>query len=121
MHHYKHGLLHKQQDRKLFIRFFWVEKPTNQNADNNQKNTSKTTTDKVFCCEIEDNGIGRERSATLQKNRPDKHQSFAMSATQKRLELLNHARKNAIFLEIKDLKDNQNNALGIKIILHIPA
>ncbi len=117
----KHGLLHKQQDRKLFIRFFWIEKPTNQNTENNQKNSSKTVCDKVFCCEIEDNGIGRERSASLQKNRPDKHQSFAMSATQKRLELLNHARTNTIFLEIKDLKDNQNNAVGTKIILHIPA
>ena len=112
----KHGLLHKIGERKLFVRFFWVEKLSKKNIQDTENQQNK-----VFCCEIEDNGVGRERSAILQKNRPDKHQSFAMSATQKRLELLNHARKNTIFLEIKDLKDAQNQAIGTKIILHIPA
>jgi ligand-binding sensor domain-containing protein/two-component sensor histidine kinase len=96
----KHGLLHKKDDRKLRVRF-------------SQK-------DDFLQCEIEDNGIGRKKSGELNKNRPKKHKSFAISATQKRLDLLNYGRKKAIKSEIIDLYNNSEESLGTKIILNIP-
>lgn len=74
----KHGLLHKEDNRKLWVEFF-VE---NKNLKIN----------------VIDNGIGREKSAEINNTRSDKHKSYATSAIQKRIELLNqnNARKIAV-------------------------
>ncbi|HAS41790.1 MAG TPA: hypothetical protein DCS93_15025 [Microscillaceae bacterium] len=98
----KHGLLHKKTDRRLWIRFF----------------LSKDQ--EMLCCEVEDNGIGRKRSWELKSKRKTRHKSFAMSATQKRLELLNYGRKNLILISIDDLEDTKGEALGTKVHLKIP-
>ncbi len=98
----KHGLLHKKTERCLWVKFYFDEKK------------------KHVLCEIEDNGVGREKSAEYKRNRPNQHKSFATSATQKRLELLNYGRKDTIALEIKDLFDENNQASGTKVILEIP-
>lgn len=97
----KHGLLHKKNERVLWVRF------------TTQKN-------EMLCCEVEDNGIGRKKSWKLKNQRKTKHKSFAMSATQKRLELLNHGRKNAILINITDLTDENGIAQGTKVHLKIP-
>ncbi len=98
----KHGLLHKKNDRKLHIRFFLSQGH------------------EMLCCEVEDNGIGRKKSWELKTKRKTRHKSFAMSATQKRLELLNHGRKNFILISIDDLEDTQGEARGTKVHLKIP-
>ena len=98
----KHGLLHKKQDRRLQLRFFLLEGQD------------------LLCCEVEDNGIGRKKSWELKTQRKTRHKSFAMSATQKRLELLNYGRKNLILISIDDLENTRGEALGTKVHLKIP-
>ena len=96
----KHGLLHKRNNRLLLIDF-------------KRSENGITVT-------IDDNGIGRKKSSELQKFKLKKHQSFALSANQKRLEILNKGLKNAISLMIIDKESVYGEALGTKVILHIP-
>lgn len=98
----KHGLLHKKHNRGLWIRFFM------------------SPDQEMLCCEVEDNGIGRKKSWELKTKRKTKHKSFAMSATQKRLELLNYGRKNFILISIDDLENTAGESLGTKVHLKIP-
>lgn len=98
----KHGLLHKKNYRILKVSF-----------------SSCTEQENVIICEIYDNGIGRARSAEINKNRPKGHQSFASDAGKTRLELLNQENQKAIGVDILDLKKD-DIALGTKVILRIP-
>lgn len=70
-------------------------------------------------CAITDNGIGRKMAS---QNRAADHESKAISITQRRLELL--ANKPSVTfqpsLEIIDLKDNQNQPIGTKVLLQLP-
>lgn len=95
----KHGLLHKKNDRKLNISF--------------QKQEGG------ILVNIEDNGIGRKRSEQLNKHK-QKHQSFALKANEKRLEILNRGLKQSIALQIIDKEDKHGNALGTLVKLFIP-
>lgn len=95
----KHGLLHKTDGQKrLSIRF---EVGSN------------------VLCTIEDNGIGRKHSAEIKARRGVQVKSFATSATQKRLEILNQVHQNKIGLEIEDLYEN-GVARGTRVKLYIP-
>ena len=66
---------------------------------------------------ITDNGIGREAAARI--NQSKKHNSFASNALAKRIQLLNYEKTETVGLEIIDLKDQENNALGTKVILRV--
>jgi hypothetical protein len=68
---------------------------------------------------VDDNGIGREKSMELNKSRKG-HQSFASTANQKRLEILNKGWNSHISLAIIDKKDMHGNALGTCVRLFIP-
>ena len=61
---------------------------------------------------IEDNGVGREKSAQLKTNQVS-HKSFGMEITNDRLKMLDP--ENSI--NIEDLSDGKNIALGTKVIL----
>ncbi|HLP32983.1 MAG TPA: histidine kinase, partial [Bacteroidia bacterium] len=95
----KHGLLHKNGEKKLSIHF-------------SMKNNS-------LVCSIYDNGVGRKKAAEIKARARISHRSFATEATQKRLELLNNTRKNKIHLYITDLEDNGQPA-GTCVIIEIP-
>lgn len=95
----KHGLLHKPGYKTLKIIFY----------EENEH----------LVCTIQDNGIGREKAAALQKNRTKRHHSFATGAIQQRIEMLNRSKRFNIQLQIHDLKDDELNALGTKIELRI--
>ena len=95
----KHGLLHKESDRTLFILFEEI------------KNHLVIT--------IDDNGIGRKRSEELNKIKNDKYQSFSTQANEKRLEILNRTNDNIVVKFIDKLDANQQS-LGTKVILTIP-
>lgn len=97
----KHGLLHKKADRNVSISF--------------TLNINKSE----LICVVEDNGVGREASAEINKNRREYHKSFATSANQKRVELINKTRIKRISVSTQDLIGN-NIALGTKIIINIP-
>lgn len=96
----KHGLLHKEQDRKLSIVF-----------EENKHHLIVT---------IEDNGIGRKRSEELNKIKKEKYQSFSSQANEKRLEILNKGKLNKVGVDIIDKMNTDESSLGTKVILSIP-
>ena len=98
----KHGLLHKFENRILKIIF---------KKDKAQEN---------LICIIEDNGIGRNASYELNKSREKFHTSFATSANEKRLSLINLDRKNKIKVDTIDLFNENKQSNGTKIIITIP-
>lgn len=99
----KHGLLHKASDRKLIVTF------------SNEKD------DDVVCCVIEDNGIGRAKSAEINKMRRPDHESFATGAINTRLELMNESLDRPIEVETVDLHDEAGESCGTRVVLNIPA
>ncbi|MBP9689046.1 MAG: histidine kinase, partial [Bacteroidia bacterium] len=96
----KHGLLHKDDDRKLNIHFSL-----------NQTN---------LIVSIDDNGIGRKRASHINATRNEQHQSFSTQANQTRLELLMQSKKNKLVVEYIDKVDNQKQTMGTTVILTIP-
>ncbi|MEM8523789.1 MAG: histidine kinase [Bacteroidota bacterium] len=95
----KHGLLHKTEGTKrIHIR---LEK------------------EELLECIIIDNGVGREKAKAIQKRQGKMNNSFATSATQRRLRILNQTYPKKIGLEISDLYQN-GRASGTKVVLRIP-
>ena len=97
----KHGLLHQTGEKELSIKITGI------------KNSSELT------IEINDNGIGRQQSFSINKQNPG-HQSFATTATEKRIELINGIFDQKIKLEIIDKKDPGGKAIGTNVIINIP-
>jgi len=65
-------------------------------------------------CEIDDNGIGREKAAELKSKRHVEYQSKGMNISRRRAELYN------IGQEVTDKKDENGNATGTTITVKIP-
>lgn len=96
----KHGLLHKDDERKLEIRFKLF-------AEN-------------LIVTIDDNGIGRKRSAEINATRSEQHQSFSTHANQKRLEILMQSKNTKLVVAYTDKKDEYGQATGTMVTLTIP-
>ncbi len=97
----KHGLLHKERDKKLHISF--------------TQNTTQTIT-----CSITDNGVGREASTKIKSQVKILQPSFSSQANESRLNLLKQREDVQIGVEIRDLTDTQGRASGTQVILDIP-
>lgn len=95
----KHGLLHKKEDCNLSINF---------ELKNN-----------MLMIVVDDDGVGRIKSATLNAIKENKHQSFATAANQKRLEILNGGDKQ-LAVEFIDKYDEAGNATGTTVIITLP-
>lgn len=93
-----HGLLHKIGKKELTITFNY---------------------DKVLKCIITDNGIGRKASREINKRQGNLHESFALKAIEKRLEILKKQNHSEAGYSIIDLYEN-NQAIGTKVVLTIP-
>jgi hypothetical protein len=93
--------MHKVADRSLLIHF-------------------KYLSDEVFQCIIDDNGIGRKKSAALkaQQSKAKRHQSMGMQISADRIELLQRQEQHAS-LQIVDKTDEEGNAGGTKIIIEL--
>ncbi len=89
-----HGLLPKQGDKKISI---IVKK-----------------SEKGVICIIQDNGIGREKSRILNKQRSRSHQSTAINAIEHRIDILNESTKMKLKMEIEDLNDGTRVSLIIE-------
>ncbi len=98
----KHGLLHKEGEKKLSILFELI-----QNGE-------------YVLCTVEDNGIGRERSAEIKARNENKHASFSTESIEQRLELLNTELKLKDLIKFEDLKDEKGLALGTRVEIKIP-
>ncbi|WP_298883993.1 histidine kinase [uncultured Polaribacter sp.] len=96
----KHGLLHKKENKKLAIFF------------------EKDETSNMLVCTIRDNGVGREASLKINKKRNKLHNSFATSANQKRVDLLNQNNNQFLELKINDLFENKM-PIGTEVIVKI--
>jgi hypothetical protein len=95
----KHGLLHKKGEKKLNLDFELV--------------------DQQVICTIQDNGIGRVRSKEIQNRASSSHRSFAIAATEKRVELLNAFAQGKYQVEVLDMYEN-DLASGTKVTIKIP-
>ncbi|MCH2224961.1 MAG: histidine kinase, partial [Crocinitomicaceae bacterium] len=93
-----------------------------------KRSTNNTNIIKISCEEnsglliftIEDNGIGREKSAEINMNSKETyHESTSMRVINQRLDLLN-ADNAYRSLEIVDLSDEENRPMGTRIIIRIP-
>ncbi len=65
-------------------------------------------------CTISDNGVGRSYHQTK-----DGHKSKGMKLTKERLQILNRQSQHANNVEVIDLFDDNNKAIGTQIILFI--
>ncbi|ANH59283.1 tetratricopeptide repeat-containing sensor histidine kinase [Dokdonia donghaensis] len=97
----KHGLLHKEINKKLHISF--------------TQNTNKT-----ISCTITDNGIGREASSKIKSKVKNLQPSFSSQANANRLNLLNEREDVQVGVQIRDLKDTQGISTGTQVVIVIP-
>ena len=93
-----HGLLHKQGRKSISIRFILDDKLT---------------------CIIEDNGVGRTKSKEIQERQSPGHESFALEAINKRLEILKSQNHAEVGYTIEDLYED-HKAIGTRVILTMP-
>ncbi len=69
---------------------------------------------------IEDNGIGREYSENLRKNRASKHKSFGTKITLDRIKLINETYRVDAKVTTLDLKDEHAQPLGTRVLVQLP-
>jgi ligand-binding sensor domain-containing protein len=95
-----HGLLHKEESGHLQI------------------NVSRMNGNIV--CEIEDNGVGREKAKFFKSKTAVTRKSVGMKLTEERLKILNASMDSFSTVHIVDLRDESGNASGTKVVLQIP-
>jgi tetratricopeptide (TPR) repeat protein len=96
-----HGLMHKEPgQRDLKIRF--------------------QIRDKLLVCEIEDNGIGRQKALEIKAQKSHQPKALGTTITRQRLNLLNTIYKKTFQVIIHDLTDAGGNASGTRVELLMP-
>lgn len=97
----KHGLLPKEDNKKLNIDF--------------------SVEEKKLIVRIDDNGIGRKKAEEINQMRNEKHISFSSKANEKRLEILNKGNNNKIGLKYIDkVNEKTKESYGTTVVLFIP-
>ena len=76
--------------------------------------------DEKVVCTIDDNGIGRQKSAELKAQNLAKKSSLGIQVTQERIELLSEDFKLDLTIQIIDKKDVNEKSLGTKVIIEMP-
>jgi ligand-binding sensor domain-containing protein len=95
----RHGLMHRTGEKKLSIRI---------DLEND-----------CLVILIRDNGIGRKASAEFNKARKKEHQSFALEAYSRRIDLLNASHDHKITLTINDHYNELGAATGTSVCITI--
>lgn len=95
-----HGLNHLEKGGKLEV-FFDVK-------------------DGNLYCRIEDNGVGRKKSAEINKERLKRHQSKGTAITIERVQLMNEAGRDIYKVITTDLYDNMGNPRGTRVEITLP-
>ncbi len=96
-----HGLMHKEQKGKLWVRFY--QEPNN-----------------IIRVEIEDNGVGRQKAALSKSKDTLKTKSYGMQISMDRISIISKQRNILSSISIHDLFDKEGKAAGTKIILQLP-
>lgn len=69
---------------------------------------------------VEDNGIGREKSAQYKTGEHIEYQSKGMTLTADRIRMMNAANEDGIKVEVIDLKDSHDRASGTRVAISFP-
>jgi LytS/YehU family sensor histidine kinase len=96
----EHGIKHKEEPGNIHIRF--------------------KLDDKKISCEIEDNGIGREKAWDVEYAKKGKHKSLATEIIRDRIKILNKKLKHKINLIIIDKHSETEQPLGTMVRLDLP-
>ena len=98
-----HGLMHKQDDRKIHINFQVKE-------------------DQFIVCEVVDNGIGRKRAAEIKqaKSVEVKHKSRGMQLIKDKLDILRQQFQSEVLIDISDVTGSGGEILGTKVLIQLP-
>jgi len=96
----EHGFKHKEDKGKMRLRF--------------------SLNGNLIHFELEDDGVGREKAMKQLQSRNNDHRSMSTEITRERLKVLNKKLKQKINLAITDLKDDQGNPAGTKVVFDIP-
>ena len=73
-----------------------------------------------LCCEVDDNGIGREQSQRLKAVSDIVYESHGMELTRRRLALVSKSNGAEYKMEIKDKKNASQQSEGTVIIIKFP-
>jgi len=96
----EHGIKHKDEKGHISVRFA-------------QKNG-------IMELIIEDDGVGRKKAHEIRMQYDKDHKSLATGITPDRIEVLNRKLKRKIIMEIIDLKDEQGEARGTRVVFGVP-
>jgi tetratricopeptide (TPR) repeat protein/anti-sigma regulatory factor (Ser/Thr protein kinase) len=96
----EHGIMNKGSKGNIGVRF---------NLENDQ-----------VLFEVEDDGIGREKAQELLNQRDKTHKSMATDITRERIAILNRKLKRKITMEMVDLKDENGQARGTRVVFVVP-
>jgi Histidine kinase/Tetratricopeptide repeat len=92
-----HGLMHKEGPGKLEIEL--------------------SIDEKVLACTITDDGIGREKAASIKNKSVKQQKSLGLQITKERLALLNDEFASETFFDFDDLVDTEGNSAGTRVTL----
>lgn len=74
---------------------------------------------RTLTCVITDNGIGRKQAGALKSKSAEKQKSLGLHITNERLALLNVNMDNQTSFDFEDIRDDEGNAAGTRVILKI--
>jgi len=90
----------------------------NKEGEDGKLEISFLEADDHLVCTIEDNGIGRKKSAELNVGKNKK--SLATSITKERIELLSKSLGERVTFSIVDLENDMGEAMGTKVVITFP-
>ncbi len=95
-----HGLLHKETPGKMYLRFMLQED--------------------TLICEVEDNGVGREKAKEMKSKSATTRKSLGLKITADRLAILNSRSERQGGISFEDLVDTDQSPVGTRVTIRIP-
>lgn len=95
-----HGLMNKEEKGHLQIELFQQ--------------------DEMLCCKITDDGIGRKKAETLNRQSTSIHKSMGLRITEERIAMLQQQKQVKSSVQITDLVLPDGTAAGTEVLLKIP-
>jgi len=111
----EHGIKPKKEKGRIEIR---IRRSGDQTIGRSDQ-TNRRSGEQIIL-EVEDDGIGREKAQELLNQRDKNHKSMATAITQERIAVLNRKLKRKITMEIIDLKDENGEAKGTRVVFGVP-
>lgn len=96
----EHGIKHRETPGQIDIRF--------------------SLKDNTLIFEVEDDGVGRQKTREIEILQDPGHRSIAITLTREWLANLNRKLHKKIFLEISDLKNTLGEATGTRVVFGVP-